>query len=423
MLLKFHFENFLSFKNTGTIDFEAASIREIPENTIGINNSSIDIKVLKSIAIYGANASGKSNVLKAFMFVRNLVLFSSSDSKAEHILSLQPYKLDVKTEHKPSLFESIILIDDIQYRYGILLTNDTIISEWLYATEKKKEFLLFKRSEQEFEITKKFSTESGGNISMIATITRSNALFISTLGQFQSPVTQKIIDWFKKSIVILNSNNQGLLNYTASLLENPYFSKRINSIINKSDLSFSSVKPEIKEKANRSGLDEWVVSALYQNENNYKIKTLHKKDTLTQEQETIYFDLREDESLGTQKYVMLLGPLLKALKENSVIWIDELDARIHTNLLLFVLKFFNSRINNPGGAQLIYTSHNNTILKKDLRRDQMFFVKREQHTGSAMIALNQWDSKIRSDASFDKDYLEGKYGAVPKIDLSPDLFD
>jgi len=421
MLLKFVFENYLSFKKNTTIDFEAASIREIPENTITISNLSIEVKILKSLAIYGANASGKSNILKAFRFTRNQILSLSNNQLS---LIIEPYKLDPSTESKPSLFEVTILIEETKYRYGFALTKDAILKEWLYITEKRKEILLFERNEKDYQIEKKFKSEAEGSALMLSKITRENTLYISTLGQFKSNTAQKILNWFTKSIIIFDSNNQDILNYTAGLLKEPYFKKRITDIIGKADLSFSSIESELQEKATRSVYSPGFIAALYDNElKNYRIKTSHNKYSGSKLAGHTFFDLTDDESLGSQKFVMLLGPLLKALKEASTIWIDELDARLHTNLLLFVLRFFNSRINNPKGSQLIYTSHNSVVLKKDLRRDQMIFVKRNNFDGSVLTTLHNWDSKIRSDASFDKDYLEGKYGAVPKIDLSPDLFD
>lgn len=421
MLLRFVFENFMSFKKNTVVDLEAASIREIPENTITITNTSVDLRVLKSLAIYGANASGKSNILKAFAFTRNFVLsFSNNQLKA----ILEPYRLDSSTEKKPSLFEVSILIDGIKYRYGFALTAEQIIKEWLYITEKRKEELLFERSEQEYIIEKKFRSESEGNTVMLSKITREDTLFLSTLGQFKSEIAKKVIDWFNRSIVVFESNNQEILNYTAGLLKESFFKSRINDIVNKADLNFSSVEAELLELSRRTGFSTGFIAALYEDKlSDYRIKTAHTKYAGNKVSGKIFFDLILNESLGSQKFVMLLGPLLKAIRDSSLILIDELDSRLHTNLLLFVLRFFNSPTNNPLGSQLIYTSHNSVILKKDLRRDQMFFVKRDQQLGSLVTTLHNWDSKIRSDASFDKDYLEGKYGAIPKIDLAPNLFD
>lgn len=423
MLISFVFENYLSFKKTTTLSLEAASIRELSENTFPVTNTSVPFRTLKSAAIYGANASGKSSILKAFTFVRNFLLFPSGNDLQPTIL--EPYKLDPDNELKPILFEVTIFIDNCKYRYGFALTKrKLIISEWLYITEKRKEELLYKRDDQTIQIEKGFKMEAEGSVQMLAKITRENVLFISHLGQFKSSTAQKVLSWFEKTIVISDSNNQSILNYTASLLNIPYYKKRIIDIISKSDLSFYSIEAVIKEKAQKAGYDEGFIAALYDLDlNNYSIKTQHTKYKHQKIAGYTSFDLVENESLGSQKFVLLLGPLLRILKNGGVVLIDELDARLHTNLLLFVLRFFNSPLNNPLGSQLIYTSHNNIILQKDLRRDQMIFVKRDPYDGSIVTTLYNWDSKIRSDASFDKDYLKGKYGAVPKIDLSLDLFD
>jgi hypothetical protein len=260
---------------------------------------------------------------------------------------------------------------------------------------------------------------------MLTKITKENLLFLSSLGQFKSKTAQKIIEWFQKTIVILDSNTQGLLNYTAELIQsNIYYKKRITDIIGKADLSFSSVEPEVIEVPTKSNFEPGLIAALNsQDRKSYRLKTYHTKYSNQKLSGYIFFDLTENESLGSQKFVMLLGPLLKALREASIIWIDELDARIHTNLLQFILKFFNSHNNNPHGSQIVYSSHNVTLLDKDLRRDQIIFVRRDINDGSSVTSLHDWSAKVRSDASFDKDYLKGKYGGIPKIDLSADLFD
>lgn len=422
MILRFSIENFMSFKEPSKIDFEAASIREMPENTTAITAGSLDVKVLRSIALYGSNASGKSNFLKAFAFVRNFVLVSRGEKQ---LIPVVPYAFDQTMDNKPSIFEITFLIKNYTYRYGFAITKSAVDREWLFVTEKRKEELLFERSGANFQIEKKFRSEAEGTVAMLSRITKDNLLFISTLSQFKGNIVTQIIEWFENTVVIFDCNNRKLVDLTGSLLKDLYYKSRIIKIIDKSDLSFSSIEAEIKEKAERTGLDEGVIGALYKREQDlsYRIKTLHQKRITESRSNNIMFDLEENESAGSKKFVALLGPLLRAIRHSSVIWIDELDASLHTNLLLFILRIFNSQQNNSRGSQLIYTAHNTNILKKDLRRDQMIFVQRDSVKGSRVLSLHESDSTIRSDASFDKDYLEGKYTKVPKIDLSPDLFD
>lgn len=422
MLLRFSIENFMSFKELVKIDFEATSIREMPENTSTISTASFDHKILRSAAFYGSNASGKSNMLKAFAFVRNFILIAKGEKQ---IVALEPFRLDQAMEVKPSLFEIIIIVEGTKYRYGFALTKNTIVKEWLYVSEKRKEELLFERNGNSFNIEKKFRGEAEGTVVMLSRITKDNLLFLSTLSQFKSDIVNKIIEWFEKSFVIFDCNNPKLIDYTGALLKEIYYKSRIIKIIDRSDLSFSSIEAEIREKAERYGLEEGVVGALYAKETSvaYRIKTFHQRKLVEKRVSNIMFDLEENESTGSRKFVALLGPILKSMRQSSIIWIDELDASLHTNLLLFIIRLFNSNLNNGKGSQLIYTSHNTNLLKKDLRRDQMIFFRRDSERGSLVTSLHEYDSKVRSDASFDKDYLEGKYTRVPKIDLSPDLFD
>jgi uncharacterized protein len=137
----------------------------------------------------------------------------------------------------------------------------------------------------------------------------------------------------------------------------------------------------------------------------------------------VFFDLFEDESLGTQKFFGILGPILYALTQRKVIWIDEIDARVHSLLLESVIGLFNSKKYNPNGAQLLFTSHNTNILRKGLRRDQMVMIEKDNFGISKFGSVYSKDPKIRNDASFDKDYLLGKYGGIPHLGTQLNLFD
>ena len=137
----------------------------------------------------------------------------------------------------------------------------------------------------------------------------------------------------------------------------------------------------------------------------------------------IYFDLLQNESLGTQKFFGILGPILYSLTQKKVIWIDEIDARVHTILLERIISLFNSNKYNPNGAQLIFTSHNLVIMKEGLRRDQMHIINKDEFGISTIESLHAKGPKIRSDASFDKDYLLGRYGGIPKLGTQLNIFD
>jgi len=178
----------------------------------------------------------------------------------------------------------------------------------------------------------------------------------------------------------------------------------------------------IKETAVRRNLSESFVALLFGADDSYQIKTPHKVfNEEKQQTDTVLFDLIRNESLGTQKYVALIGVILEALIERKILWIDELDSRFHEHLLKMVIGLFNSKENNPNGAQLICTCHNTSLLKKMLRRDQMVFAEKDEVGATAIKSLYEKEPSVRNDASFDKDYSLGKYGAIPKLDQL-DLF-
>jgi AAA15 family ATPase/GTPase len=415
MLVEFSVDNYLSFRDKCKIKMEAGTIKEHSEN-IHYPIFSKDLKLIKCGVLYGANASGKSNLLKAFSFVRQFVLNSSKESQATEDIKIEPFRLNTSNLDKPSSFEIVFLIDDFKYRYGFTVTTKKVVEEWLFFSEKRKEEKLFARSENQISVDQKLLNEPKNKIELLKELTRPNSLFISVLSQFNISLGDRISSWFSNTVVAFEVNNSDLINYTATLLKKPHFKIKIHEIILKSDLGFSSIEAIIKEKVNKSNYSEEFMSFFYNSEQDYSIKTTHSVfDDKKKQKEFTVFDLIKNESLGTQKFIALLGVVLEALFEKKVIWIDELDSRFHELLLKMIVNLFNSNQNNPNGAQLICTCHNTSLLKRMLRRDQMFFSEKDELGSTSVSSLYQKDPSIRNDASFEKDYTAGKYGAIPKI--------
>ncbi|MBL7799826.1 MAG: ATP-binding protein [Chitinophagales bacterium] len=422
MLLSFSIDNYLSFRKKVTLDLKAGTIKEFASDNL-YSTSSWDYKVLKCLAIYGINSSGKTNILKAFSFMRSFVLNSSKETQANEKIAIEPFALNIENDNKASFFEVEFLIKNRKFRYGFIATQDIILQEWLFYTERRKEEHLFIRNKNDFDISKKFRVDTKGKTDLLMTITRANALFISVLSQFNNELAIEITNWFQSNIIIFDANQEECINYTASLLSDEKYNI-IHQILRISDLGFTNVEQEIKDMAKKMGESESFLSALHgDSAKRYSVKTKHKKyDSNDKPIDNVYFDLSKQESLGTQRYFGLLGPIVNALLEQKSIWIDELDARLHTNLLHNIVRMFNSNKENPNGAQLIFTSHNPTLMKRNLRRDQMIMVEKDNSEGTIVRSLYEKDPKVRNDASFDKDFLAGKYVKVPKIEIQLDLF-
>jgi len=416
MLIQFSTENYLSFKQEASLNFEAGAIKEFPENVFEPLDFH-DVTLLKSIALYGANSSGKSNLLKAFSFARNLIINSSKESQSYESLNVEPFRLSDEGETTASKFDVTFLLKGNRYRYGFSVNAKRIESEWLFVGNKRKQENIFIRSHQDFKLNKILHFgETKNKAVMLTEITRENALFLSVLAQFNIELGINICDWFSKSTIIFDSNNQEIINYTASLLSKPDFYSRINQIVSNSDLGFTSIDAKVKDIAQKYNRNEQFIAALFNEDiKSYQILTKHKKFKDGVYIGNIFFDLMQNESLGTQKYFGLLGPIIQTLLRGSVLLIDELDSRFHPLLLNIILKLFNSKMNNPNGAQLVFTLHNTDPLKKILRRDQMIFLEKDNYGASTFCSLYEKLPKTRNDASFEKDYLTGKYGAIPNI--------
>lgn len=415
MLIKFDVENFLSFMNKASLDLEAGGIREHEKNTINKKIGTQDIRVLKTITIMGANSAGKTNLLKAFSAMRNMVLNSSKDSQ-QSAKEIIPFLLNTETETAPSSFETVFIAGNTCYRYSFKASGERIHEEYLSTIIKRKEENIFVRLRDDITINKKFQSEFRQKLNFIVDLSREDALFLSVLAQFKIDFAINISNWFLKSIVSFDSNIDSTINYTAALLSNAKYRTLIYEIIKKTDLGFSTIEEEISEKVGFDKDRQLLVAALYDEElRNYTIKTKHLKYNADfKPVHSIYFDLKKQESSGAQKFVALIGPIVKALVDCRLFWIDELDSKLHTIMVNIIIGLFNSPKYNPNGAQLIVTTHNEELLRK-IRRDQMIFVNKNEYGVSSLSSLYSSKPSIRSDASFNKDYLQGKFGGIPKI--------
>ena len=425
MLIDFSVSNFLSFKNKVKIDFTADSIKEYKEQNTFLPHPQLNFTLLKSIGFFGNNASGKSNILKALAFMKDFVLNSSKETQSNESIPVTNFLLSTETESAMSSFEIRFLIDGFTYKYGFEVNKNKVRSEWLFVTQKIKEEPLFFRIDNEFRIDKRFKSEAKGNIEMLTGVTRSNALFLSVLSQFNGEISSSITKWFNKIIVIIDEEIGELIEETAPMFSNSTFKKQLSQIIEKAGLGFKSIEAEISLMAKKSNFSRRFISNIYATElnNNYKIKTSHEKfNEESKWVDNVFFDLDKQESIGTQKFIGLLGPILLALNEQRIIIIDELDSRLHTNLVAQIVSIFNSRFNNPNGAQLIFSSHNTNLLRKNLRRDQIALLEKDSLGSSTIQTINQLKSKVRSDASFEKDYLNGEYVKIPLINSQLTLF-
>ena len=417
MLLEFSVGNYLSFKTKTTLSLAATSIKEHVDTNI-FSTERLDL--LKGAVSYGANASGKSNFIKAMSTMRRLVL-QSFEQSSTYELDIVPFLLNTDTEQSASFFETVFIIDNIRYRYGFEVDDKQVHAEWLFEAPKNADKPLFIREEDGIEVMKGFPEGKD-----LEERTRENALFLAVADQFNGKIAKKIMQWFNNFITISGLSHEGYKGVTFGMLENKQTSTALLDFYKKLDLGFDDIsisKKPFDGKELPKDMPESLVKQLVTDlEGAFKIdiKTIHKKyDAKGKAIGQVEFDMRSQESSGTNKLFNISGPVFDVLNDGGVLVVDELDASLHPLLTLAVTKLFNSKDFNRNNAQLIFATHDTNLLYYgNYRRDQIYFIEKDQYGVSDMYSLVEYKEQgktIRKDRSFEKDYIEGRYGAIPFI--------
>lgn len=388
-----------------------AKNREIDQaNTFSVDD---ELSLLKSAAVYGANASGKSNLAKSLSFMKWFMINSSKETQSTDVIGVEPFRLSTDTENEPSHFEIVFMMDGQRYRYGFEARQDKIVKEWLFYVPKSRETNLFKRELGEIRTSKKYGSDG------LQKITRSNALFLSVSAQFNVKIAEKILHWISHDLHIISGlRNESYLDYTVSCLLNKEYENEILQLVKNLDLGIDSIS--IKQHDLKPIFDSMpdliksiFIEASSEEDKATSVVTRHKKfDRDRKYKSNEFFDLKMQESDGTFKLFTLSGLIVNALKNGLVLVVDELDARLHPQITREIVKLFNSKKSNLLNAQLIFMTHDINLLDNELfRRDQIWFTNKNRYGESDLYSLAEY--KVRNDASFEDDYMRGRYGAVP----------
>lgn len=418
MLLEFRVKNFLSIKDEVCLDLKATNISDFGDTNIVHTDR---YKVLKGAVIYGANSSGKSNLIKAMSTMRRII-FQSFERSSASDLNIQPFLLDTISSNEPSFFEATFLLNNIKYRYGFELTNSEVKAEWLLEAKKIAEKYLFVREKEGIDVNPQYKEAIG-----LEEKTRDNALFLAVIDQFNGKLASQIMMWFNNFITISGLSHERYKAVTFQMLEKKESKNLLQSFYNNLDLGFDNV--EIKKKDFNTNdipddMPEYIVKQLVSDLEGKKIvdvKTLHKKrNPLDNSFSDVEFDMRSQESAGTNKVFNISGPVFDVLTDGGVLVIDELDSSLHPLLTLSITRLFNSSEHNPKNAQLIFSTHDtNLFTYGKFRRDQIYFIEKDKNFSSDLYSLVEYKGDggitVRKDRKFEKDYIQGKYGAIPFI--------
>lgn len=439
MLVDFSIQNYTSFNNSQELSMVASTSTKEEESDLSNSHrvDSFGIKeILKSAAIFGANGSGKTNIVSALYALRDVVLRSLDSSVGDsRITEIVPFLLKDNYFDIPSEFEISFIADERLYRYGLAIENGEISEEWLYRT-KARETMLFHRRKQTIEYNsrsfseaKLFTKKKKGSV--VIEKTKPSVPFLSVLSQFNGEISSIITSWFKRVNIISGLHEDGFKQFTINLLdENPEFklwALEILRSIQIDDFNVVEYEKEFTKSKSKKAIDDEDLRDVMTKLEGFleKNKVIEKRIEIVKRNSSgkTFSVPISIESEGTQKLIYLLGPLYDVIKNNEILVVDEFDNKFHTLLCKFIISLYNDK--NFGQSQLVLTCHDTNLLTKELfRRDQIWFVEKNESHESELYSLVEYkEHYTRKEDSYSSDYLMGKYGAIPLFSSLSELGD
>jgi len=418
MLIEFSVGNFKSIKEIETLSMHASNLQSKYPH-LEINNlfekRNEELRLLKSKAIYGANASGKSNIYKALGAFKKIVENSVGNEK---ILSrnITPFRLCDTAEKEPSFFQIQFIKDEVIYRYGFLADEKKIHSEWLFK-KVERETPLFTREGDESEINN--SQFSEGEILKEITkksednTTQNSYLFLTFLAKvLNGKISSELLDYISNEIVLVSGLDSYLNKQNAEIfIENKQQKSILVSLVKAADMGIDNIDYVIYKNEDNADDKEKLKLVL-------ALKKKYDRDNNEAGMQTMSFDF--EESKGTQKMFELAPYIINTLSNGGLLFIDEFDSRFHSLLTKKIVELFNSKSNSK--AQLIFITHDTNLLSsKLLRRDQISFASRDKYGVSHFYSLAEFKG-VRSSSSYENDYIHGKYGAIPSLNDFEEFF-
>ena len=411
MLIEFRVRNFRSIRDEQVLSMVANDEPNLLDsNTIETGIESVP-RLVRSAAIYGANASGKSNLIKAMGWMQGFVRTSGRNDSNDQIHN-DPFLLDDQIKNQPSLFEMTFIIEGVEFRYGFEVTGEKVITEYLFEYNNKDSKSWFER-EFDFEAgSYDFVSDLGeGDIEEFwRKSTNPNSLFLSVSGRFNIEKLKPIYNFLTRKLVFkMNYDSFNRLPILPNrFIDDAVSRKKIVEFLRSAGIMLEDIqtkkriiKQMIRFDKDKEELTEEFMEIL-------ELKFLHKT-----ENGSALFDLRQ-ESDGTRKFFYMAGPILEFLESGNILVYDELESSLHSHLVEWIIKLFHSPETNPKGAQLIFTTHNNSIMtEQNFRRDQIWFVDKNRDEASRVFPLT--DFRKVDYITLPEGYLEGRYGALPYL--------
>lgn len=423
MLIDFRLTNYRSFHEAQTFSMVAAAGKEHENTHLFASGVSVAPRLLRSAIVYGPNAGGKTNLVRAFQFMQSMVAQSATLVQEGQALNVQPFLFNQDARSQPTSFEVNFIEDGedgpVRYQYGFSLTAERIVAEWLYAAPKGRNKPIFQR---EFDSkTGKYTWEWGasflGRKDVWRDKTRANGLFLSTAVLLNNEQLRPVFNWFQNRLAIIPADALISLEHTLGLCSTDSGKAELMSFFRSADISITDValeKQAVKKTTFTFDLaTDPATRPILPSTTDDEMTKVHFRHRSRDGQSEIELGM-EDESSGTQKLFALAGPWLDVMRKRRVLVVDELDRSLHPLICRHLIERFNHDQTNPLNAQLIATTHDTSLLDRHLlRRDQVWFIEKDRQEASRLYSLDEFSP--RKEESLERGYLHGRYGALPIV--------
>lgn len=424
MLIEFRVANYRSFRDKQVLSMVASADTSLPENVVAVEGSG-RLRLLRSAVVYGANASGKSNLVRAIDFALHYIV-TSANRPPDAETDVQSFLFDTTSQDMPTRFGFSFLMGGVRYEYGYALDREIVREEWLtaYPHGLPQKWFVRRQSSSNEQLNITFGSHLKGARKSIRDATRPEMLFLSRAADLGQEYLTPVFEWFLNDIRVISDSSEDdrMARRTSFRLEkDEEFAQYVARMLRHADLGIDRISVEekpwkelLREQPERVRVTfiEYM-RAVYDNFNEEmpipNVRLLHRANDAV-----IPLPI-EEESRGTQRFFALAYPWMYALKRGAILAVDELDASLHPALTRELVALFHSDIHNPKNGQLIFNTHDTTLLDPTLfRRDQVWFVEKDRGGASHLYPL--LDFRPRKDEALQRGYLQGRYGAVPFVE-------
>lgn len=420
MLLRFGVTNHLSLRDRQELSLVASSLDDASAGLIACTHVP-GHRLLPAIVIYGTNASGKSNLIDAIRWTRLAIRGSHSGGEPNAPIPRLPFMLEAACKLAPTQIEVDFVVNNVRYHYGFESTDEAFVAEWLYSFPHDKRQVLFEREQMKF----RFGRNLKGRNQVISELTRPNSLFLSAAAQNRHEELS-IVQKFFQSIQTDAEQSSGSFGL-ADRLAGKDQDDRIIQFLSAAGTGIVGYQVNEQEHDERSRKMQEGFRSFLETTSGISLKELvfpQKKRSINlahrnKSNENVYLEF-ERESMGTQRLMVLLVSVFRALDDGTPLIVDELDASLHTHACELLFELFASKKTNPKGAQLIATTHDtNLLFSKHLRRDQVWFTEKDREGATHLYPLTEF--RTRKSDNLARGYLQGRYGAIPFAGRATDL--